>query len=479
MIPVSTSSANTSLSQINVSPSVNQFGSPDEAADFLSAVLLERGNRLIGMVKNQLDSTEIFFSKMSYLSDLMNRFTAKTSGPFVDVTLESLAAASKTRDELRTLISSAGPTLGDTTAEVDAFLAELAQSGVSIRAPGQTLVLVETSVATASRENDTSVSRTLKWLSDEDVNLIRQRASRIEASPTYPGADKAEQTYRIYSDEEAKWLRATDRTTIFTDYRVRRPDAMDVAVTLITLRTQFDTVLANFAEALAQTNKAITKLDEQVRDGREASEDALRTIAEFRQKQNEDMVDFLRILRLYRELKVQAPAQMEKVLTNMDGQPGALATVTERLTEVTAQPPIPPANGRAGDSMVELAASLPDLAGNKAASAVNLPPPGMFVAALVSMRSGREDWQPQAPDAALAGLATADGARTAAQTTRIDAPEGIADRPTEPPQAPALAGRKPAPQSETNERSEARPTDFLDGPLQPSKNPGSSSPVKE
>ncbi len=481
MISGLTSSANTSTLPINTAAAGNQLGSVEEAADFLAAVLLERGNRLIGMIKNQLDSTEIYFSKMDRLADLMGRLISRTSGSFVPVTLDNLAATPKTREALRTLISSAGPTLGNTVAEADDLIAELAQSNVSIRAPGQTLVLMETWVATESGGNGTPLRKTLKWLSDEEVKLIRERTSRVGVSPTYPGAHQVDSAYRLYSDEERKWIPVNERTTIFTDYRVRRPDTADLAAAINTLRAQFDNVLALFSEALVQTNEAISKLDQQVRNRREASEEALRTIEEFKQKRNEDIIDFLRVLRRYREVKAEPAPKSEKAQTNIDGQSGVPAAIANaESTKTTAQAVLHQDVAQIDDSLVTLSPEPPrlaDLTANKLASAADIPPPGVFAASLASLRSVLVDLPPGGNDVA-AGLAPTD-----AQTMLLGAAINVASQLTGMPPEQARASTPPFRNSLTSNEaakiSDGPPADVPDRPALSSAGPGRASPEKE
>lgn len=308
-----TSGVSSATLMTSVPSAIAQISNSDDALTLLQAVHTASGNQLLKVLKRDIESATQYLDQLNSITDVIKSFISRTNGNYSAVTVDSLRFTNKDASSLRALFARDGPTLGSTLAEGNAEVDNLNGIGVAIDAPVNTPVLVEVYAGNNNAANTTTppVRTKFSWYSESDLK-------KIEDSTTASAGDYVGSEVRtvLIKDSSGKVVE-TQRYTIFSDYSLRRPDQAAVASAIAKLQERFDSVISTISSIVLEVVNGKTKLEAQIKTQKDERDDVLISRNQEEKSANEAIIEFLRIIRQYRQERDQQKIQSEKPDPNM------------------------------------------------------------------------------------------------------------------------------------------------------------------
>jgi hypothetical protein len=291
-IPVNSPSPFTN--SITIPDSASFIGSSDDALALQMVVLISTSDRFREAIRSELVGAQRLMTAIESLSNRLNQFGQFVKGSSKPVTYASLISSGKDAATLRTLFAADGPNLGDTLAASEAALAALKGDGVSLNAPKQTPLMVEKFTAVDGKVDLTvaPTSSSVSWQSDQDLTLITPGTT----AGTYPGS----MVKSVETRDSKNKLVSVTRYTVFTDYANLRPKQEDLQLAYTRLQQNLLPLLAEFESALNQVKTKKDSLDNRVREEMSKVTGDQKIIDSLRQSQSDDLLEALRLIRVFR-----------------------------------------------------------------------------------------------------------------------------------------------------------------------------------
>jgi hypothetical protein len=291
-IPVNSPAPTTN--SISVPDSASFIGSSDDALALQMVVLISTSDRFREAIRSELVGAQRLITAIESLSGRLNQFGQLVKGGSNPVTYASLISSGKDAATLKALFAADGPNLGDTLAASEAALTALNADGISLDAPKQTPLMVENFTAVDGKVDLTAAptSSSVSWQSDQDLKLITPGTT----TGTYPGS----MVRSVETRDSKNKLVSVTRYTVFTDYANLRPKLEDLQLAYTILQQKLLPLLAEFESALSQVKTKKDSLDNRVRDEMSKVTDDQKIIDSLRKSQSDDLLEALRLLRVFR-----------------------------------------------------------------------------------------------------------------------------------------------------------------------------------
>jgi hypothetical protein len=208
------------------------------------------------------------------------------------------------------------PNLGSTLAEGNTEVDILKSNGVAIDAPINTPVLVEVYAGNKDVTDTTTPPIRTKFSWYGEAELKKTEASTSTTTGGYIGS---EVRTVLIKDSSGKVVE-TQRYTVFSDYSLRRPDQATVASTITKLQERFDSIISTISSIVLEVVNGKTKLEAQIKKQKDERDDVLTSRSQEEKSASEEITEFLRIIRQYRQEREQLKLQNEKAEPNMNGR---------------------------------------------------------------------------------------------------------------------------------------------------------------
>jgi hypothetical protein len=283
-----------SANSIIVPDSSSFIGSVEDAVALQLIVLTSVSDRFRETIRSELTGAEKLIASFEALADRLNQFGQLVKGGWKPVTYDALTSSEKDATSLKTLFSSDGPNLGNTLEESESMLSALKSDGISLDAPKQTPVMIE-SFAAVNGKVDFSGKPALSsvsWKSDQELQVIDPGTT----TGSYPGSV----VKTIETRDSSNKLISVTRYTVFSDYSNLRPKPEDLQLSVSLLQQKLLPLLTEFESALSRVQVKQNLLDDRMRDEMSKVADDQKVIGSIRQSQSDDLRELLRLLKVYR-----------------------------------------------------------------------------------------------------------------------------------------------------------------------------------
>lgn len=283
-----------STTSVSIPESARFIGGSDDAVMLQLIVMISTNDRFRDTIRNDVAGTARIIDALEALSERLKNFGKLVKNDWTPVTYASLSSADKSASRLKALFAADGPNLGATLAESLAELEKLKSDGVTLNAPKETPVMVETFMAVDGKVDlkGAPSAASVGWRSDQDVQGINPGTT----PGAYPGS--VEKTVEV-RDSKNK-LVSVARYTVFVDYANLRPKQEDLFAAMGTLQQNALPLLAELEAMVALVAAKKNSLDDRIRDEMNKVVDDQKIVADLKQKQADSLKESLRLLRIYR-----------------------------------------------------------------------------------------------------------------------------------------------------------------------------------
>lgn len=307
-VPVTTSIPSTT--SVSIPESARFIGGSDDAVMLQLIVMISTNDRFRDTIRNDVAGTARIIDALESLSERLRNFGKLVKSDWVPVTYASLASSDKSASKLKDLFVADGPNLGPTLADSLAELEKLKSDGVTLNAPKETPVLVETFTAIDGKVDlkGAPSAASVSWRSDQDVQGINPGIT----PGAYPGS--VEKTVEV-RDSKNKLVSVT-RYTVFVDYANLRPKQEDLFAALGILQQNALPLLAELEAMVAQVAAKKAALDDRIRDEMDKVIDDQKIVADLKLRQADSLRESLRLLRTYRIELENFILRSEKTIQN-------------------------------------------------------------------------------------------------------------------------------------------------------------------
>jgi hypothetical protein len=320
---------------IIVPTSSSFIGSAEDAVVMQMIVLTSVSDRFRETIRNELVGAEKLIAAFEALADRLKQFGQLVKGGWKPVTYDSLTSSGKDAGSLKALFSADGPNLGNTLAESEAALEALKSDGISLDVQKQTPVMVEIFTEVNGKVDFTRppAEASVSWTTDQQLQVLDPGT----AVGSYPGSV----VKTVETRDSNNKLVSVARFTVFSDYANLRPKTEDLQLAYTTLQTKLLPLLAELESALNRVKTKQDFLDDRIRNEMSKVNDDQKSIGSIRKSQSDDLLELLRLLRIYRVDLEKSVNRFEKNMaddsvTNENPLQNQVSVLSNTLEKVAA-----------------------------------------------------------------------------------------------------------------------------------------------